>query len=132
MLFKAIHGRKTPTPRGYAVCWHRDFKMITVVAPWGLHWVARLARWAYEGVEFRLPLALEPGRGYYVRRLGPWPLMRSIVGDNIAAGAGVGLCWTQAIPHADGGLEQERFTAPIGLNLLYACLRRCLPDNKKQ
>lgn len=120
---------KAPYPRGYALCWHEDFRCVSVVAPYGLHWLLRGARWLHKGVAYRASLALEPhadGWAFsgYKADLGLWPFMRYVDGDNVAARRGYGLCWSQAPSPSGGG----RYIAPIGLNLVYALVRAALPD----
>lgn len=139
MLIKTIVGRPPEIPFGYGVCWQYDYGQRIVVAPLGLHWLLRGAHYIYLQIEYKLPQRLEPELGYPYM-FAPWPLMRWVPEYNIAQRPGHGLCWAQYEPYGDqyGDLLDEpngaphgsaafgRYTAPIGLNLVYALARRLI------
>lgn len=126
-LILRLRGRDPEYPRGYRLCWHNDYEMVHVVAPVGIHWLLIVARWLYQGVEFRWPLSLQEPMPYRAKPL-RWPFMRVVEGDNISAKRGHGLCWEEGptwnVRDGQTTLHFRRYTAPIGLNLAYALYRR--------
>lgn len=106
------------------VAWTEDHGNAYVTTFAGLHWVVRAARWLYEQVEYKLPLRLEPEFLGYPRIYPPWAWMKWVDGDEIARRPGYGLCWSQYSPAQPN--VRCRYIAPIGLNLVYALIRRAL------
>lgn len=104
--------------------WFEDYDTVRVTAPVGLHWVVRAARWAFHKVQYQIPLSLQPEFLGYPRIYPPWAWMKWVESNVAVENPWYGLCWAQYDPAHVG--VHCRYVAPIGLNLVYALLRRAL------
>ncbi len=119
---------RTAPRRGWSIYrsdWEHDYWCPTFLVPLFRAGLAAKA-WFTHGFS----LWLQPEGGYKTSKRQSWPLLHWFVRCEVAQRPWRGLCWEQQEPdpHFPPYDRLARCTAPYGLHILYAILRKLIRD----